>query len=184
MTSPTPGSTIGSTSATFQWTSGSGIYAKWLQIGTTGPGSRGCFQRSCVRDKSNGVTGLPSSGTIHVRLLSWIGSGWQTNDYTYTMSSGTKAEMTSPTPGSTISSNLGNVPVDFRKRHLRQMATDWYNWPWKRGCFQRSCVRDKSNGDQSTLFRHDPCSIAVLDRAAAGRTNDYTYTMNVGAKGR
>jgi len=101
MTSPTPGSTIGSTSATFQWTSGSGIYAKWLQIGTTGPGSEDVFNGR-VYGTSRTVTGLPSSGTIHVRLLSWIGSGWQINDYTYTMNVGAKAEMTWPAPGSPI----------------------------------------------------------------------------------
>ena len=51
---------------------------------------------------SRTVTGLPVSGTLNVRLMSYIGSAWQFNDYTYTMSAGVKAVMTSPTPGSTL----------------------------------------------------------------------------------
>ena len=48
------------------------------------------------------VTGLPASGTLNVRLMSYIGSGWQFNDYTYTMNAAVKAVMTWPTPGSVI----------------------------------------------------------------------------------
>ncbi|MEX0409845.1 hypothetical protein ABGN05_30005, partial [Aquibium sp. LZ166] len=54
---------------------------------------------------SKTVSGLPSSGTIYVRLWSYISGSWQWNDYTYKAGGGTKAVMTSPTPGSTLGSS-------------------------------------------------------------------------------
>jgi hypothetical protein len=54
------------------------------------------------------VTGLPSDGSpVYVRLWSYIDTGWQFNDYTYT-ASGTapvpvKAALTSPASGSKLS---------------------------------------------------------------------------------
>ena len=51
------------------------------------------------------MTGLPTSGTLNVRLWSWMSGGWQYTDYTYTMNAAVKAVMSSPTPGSTLTSS-------------------------------------------------------------------------------
>ncbi|MEX0406943.1 S8 family serine peptidase [Aquibium sp. LZ166] len=104
MTSPTPGSTLGS-SATFIWTTGSGVSQYWLYVGSTGVGSYNIYQASQGTSTTRTVTGLPSTGTIYVRLWSYISGSWQWNDYTYKAGGGTKAVMTSPTPGSTLGSS-------------------------------------------------------------------------------
>ena len=104
MTSPTPGSTLGS-SATFVWTTGSGVSQYWLYVGSTGVGSSNIWNASNGTSTTRTVTGLPSTGTIYVRLWSLISGSWQSNDYTYKTGGGTKAVMTSPTPGSTLGSS-------------------------------------------------------------------------------
>ena len=101
MTSPAPGSTIVS-ATTFQWTAGSNVSEYWLYVGSTGVGSSNIHSASTGISRSRAVSGLPSSGTIHVRLWSLIASRWQYRDYTYVAAS--PAIMSSPTPGSTIGS--------------------------------------------------------------------------------
>ena len=56
---------------------------------------------------SKTVTGIPTtSGTLNVRLYSLIHGVWQYIDYTYTEASpAAPATMTSPTPGSTLTSS-------------------------------------------------------------------------------
>jgi hypothetical protein len=103
MTSPTNGSTIGSTT-TFTWSPGSGNTEFWLQVGTTGTGSSNIYSSSQLTGTSKTLSGLPS-GTIYVRLSSrGAGGAWNFNDYSYTVPivSCTSAQMTSPTNGSTI----------------------------------------------------------------------------------
>ena len=53
------------------------------------------------------VSGLPTNGsTVYVRLKSKIGANWVNSDYTYTATSAsTPAQITSPTPGSTLTSS-------------------------------------------------------------------------------
>jgi len=104
MSSPTPGSTLSTSSATFSWTAGSGVSSYWLYIGTTGAGSNNIFSQGGTQ-RTRTVTGLPASGTLYVRLYSYINSAWQYNDYTYTMNAAVKAVMSSPTPGSTLTSS-------------------------------------------------------------------------------
>ena len=101
ITSPAPGSTLTSTEATFNWTAGTGVAGYWLRVGTNGAGSANIFGNGGAQTSFT-VTDLPASGTLNVRLMSYIGSGWQSNDYTYTMDAAAKAVMTSPTPDSTL----------------------------------------------------------------------------------
>ena len=82
MSSPTPGSTLTSSSATFNWTSGSGVTSYWLHVGNAGAGSTNIFNNGGTQT-SRTVTGLPTLGIINVRLWSWMSGGWQYNDYTY-----------------------------------------------------------------------------------------------------
>ena len=109
MTSPTPGSTLTSSVVTFTWSAGSGVSEYWLEIGTS-PGGYEFYTQSQGASLSVTVSGLSTNGsTLYVRLWSKISGVWQSNDYTYTAASGgnpTKAQMTSPTPGSTLTSSV------------------------------------------------------------------------------
>ncbi len=109
LTSPTPGSTLTSSSVTLTWSNGAGVSEYWLYLGTT-PGGYDIYNGSQGTNLSRTITGLPTDGsTIYVRLFSAIGDGWSYNDYTYSIDCsgcGTAAaEMISPAPGSTLSSS-------------------------------------------------------------------------------
>jgi len=106
MTSPTPSSTLTSSSATFDWTVGTGVTEYDLHVGTSSAGSSNIFA-GVVTGTSKSVTGIPTTGgTLYVRLYSLINGAWQYNDYTYTEASpAVPATMTSPTPGSTLTSS-------------------------------------------------------------------------------
>jgi hypothetical protein len=107
MTSPAPGSTLTSSSVTFQWTAGGAAqYGLW--IGTTGAGSNNITSTGGTT-QSFSATGLPTNGeTLYVRLWSQVSGVWQFTDYTYTAATigqqgNGSAVMTSPAPGSTVS---------------------------------------------------------------------------------
>jgi len=105
MTSPTPGSTLTSSSVTFQWSAGSATqYGLW--IGSTGVGSSNLATPPSGTNTSYTATALPADGrTLYVRLWSLVSAVWQYNDYTYTAVTASAAVMTSPTPGSTLTSS-------------------------------------------------------------------------------
>jgi hypothetical protein len=87
MTTPSPGSTLTSTSVTFQWSAGSGVSDYVLSVGTTGVGSNNIANLDRGTNLSALVSGLPTNGsTVYVRLASLIGAAWQFLDYTYTAS--------------------------------------------------------------------------------------------------
>jgi hypothetical protein len=108
ITSPVPGSTLTSSTVTFVWNTGSGVERYWLDVGTTLGGTQ-IYTDSQGTNLSMTVSGLPTNGsTVYVRLWSLIGGAWQINDYTYTAASGgagVKAAITSPVPGSTLTSS-------------------------------------------------------------------------------
>jgi hypothetical protein len=110
LTSPANGSTLASSTATFQWTAGSGATQYWLHIGSA-PGGADLVSRDLGTTLSTVVSGLPTNGqTLYVRLHTYIGA-WQFNDYTLTAatpSGGTKAQLFSPAPGSVLSSTTVN----------------------------------------------------------------------------
>jgi len=103
MTSPTPGSKLLFSSATFTWTAGSQVTQYDLHVGTTGAGSSNIFGGS-VTGQTKTITGIPTTaGTLNVRLYSYINGAWQYNDYTYTEASpAAPATMTTPVAGSTL----------------------------------------------------------------------------------
>jgi hypothetical protein len=83
ITTPTPGSTLGSSSATFNWTTGTGVSQYFLYLGTTAAGNE-IYGQSQGTNRSVKVTGIPTNGhTIYVMLWSSIGGNWQTESYTY-----------------------------------------------------------------------------------------------------
>ena len=105
MTSPTPGSTLTSGTATFTWTAATGNESGYyLWVGTS-PGSANLGGYTAPPGLSVTVNVPTSGATIYVRLWTQIsGATYLYNDYTYTEATLSAATMTSPTPGSTLTS--------------------------------------------------------------------------------
>ena len=103
MTSPTPGTTLSGSSATFTWTVGTGVTNAGLWVGTTAGGSDLYYgSASAGPITTSTVSGLPMNGsTVYVRLWSQVNGAWQYTDYTY--KAVTPTAMTSPTPGTALS---------------------------------------------------------------------------------
>ncbi|PYN89534.1 MAG: hypothetical protein DMD87_05345, partial [Candidatus Rokuibacteriota bacterium] len=102
LTSPTPGSTLPGSTATFSWSAGIGATQYLLSIGTTGVGSADLYQ-SQGTNTSAIVSGLPLDGrTVYARLASLVAAGWVSSDYIYTAASLSRAVMTSPVAGSIL----------------------------------------------------------------------------------
>jgi hypothetical protein len=110
LTTPTPSTVLSGSSATFQWTPGSGPTQYELWLGTTGPGSLNVYTTNNVTSTSVTVNTLPTNGAVlYARLWSLINGAWQSVDYTYT-EAGTpaKAVLTGPTPSSVLSGSSVN----------------------------------------------------------------------------
>jgi hypothetical protein len=106
LTTPAPGSTLTSSSATFIWTAGVGATNYWLDVGST-PGGNQYWQSGTLGNVlTTTVNGLPTDGrNLYVTLYSLVDGQWFGTVYTYmafNASSGLAA-MQSPTPGSTLS---------------------------------------------------------------------------------
>jgi len=109
LVTPTPGATLSSSNVVFQWTAGAAT-RYWLNVGTS-PGAFDITNRDMDVQLSAVVGGIPvNGGTLYVRLHSLINGGWQFNDYTLTapLINGLKAQLISPSPGSTLSSTTLN----------------------------------------------------------------------------
>ena len=102
LTSPTPGSALTGSSATFNWSAGVGVTKYEFLLGTTGPGSDNLDYLASATALSSGlVSNIPTNGmTLYARLYSLIGGVWQHTDYTYTELG--PASLISPAPGSTL----------------------------------------------------------------------------------
>jgi hypothetical protein len=82
--SPSPGTTLSSSSVTFTWTAGRGLSQIWLDVGTTQGGSQ-IYGATQGTSTSRIVSGIPTGGvTIYLRLWSLSSLGWSFTDYTYT----------------------------------------------------------------------------------------------------
>ena len=81
-----------------------GVSAKqyWLSVGSTGVGSSDIYSGGQGLQLSRTVAGVPTSGTVFVRLWTLWLTGWVWNDYTYNGGLPVKAVMTSPAAGSTL----------------------------------------------------------------------------------
>jgi CSLREA domain-containing protein len=82
LTTPRPGSTFAGSTVAFQWTSGTGVTAYRLSIGTTFAGVD-LFNQDEGTNLSAVVPGLPTGSPVYVRLWSQIASVWLFNDYQY-----------------------------------------------------------------------------------------------------
>ncbi len=84
ITNPSPGSTLTSSSVTFQWSSGAGVSEYFLYVGTS-LGANDIYGQSQGLSLSATVNNLPVDGsTLYVRLWWDTSAGWQYTDYTYT----------------------------------------------------------------------------------------------------
>ncbi len=100
MISPPPGTPIGE-EVTFQWTEGAGVDQYWIQVGSR-EGSAALFNRNAEGSTTARAMGLPTSGTVFVRLWSLISGSWEYIDYSYEAREENRSVMLSPAPGSEI----------------------------------------------------------------------------------
>jgi hypothetical protein len=107
VTTPMPGSTLTSSTVTFDWTAGSpGPYSYWMDVGNTAGGNNYYSSGNLGNVTTTTVSGLPTDGSmIYVTLYTLISGSWVGNAYTYTALNSTSglATMQTPTPGTTIS---------------------------------------------------------------------------------
>ena len=129
LSSPTPGSVLPGSTATFSWLgNGTNVLDWWVHVGTT----QGAFN---IKDTgslgagtfSTTVSGLPTNGSsVWVRLWYSIPSGWQFVDVQYTASGGGAGgggpAMIGPTPGSVLSGSS----VTFSWAANGQSVRDWW----------------------------------------------------------
>ena len=91
MLNPAPGSTLRSSTVTFNWSAG-GATAYSLVVGTS-PGMGNIYSSGSITSQSATVSNLPTNGhPIYVSLWSLVNNSWSANKYTYT------ASTTSPSP--------------------------------------------------------------------------------------
>jgi hypothetical protein len=103
LTSPTPGSVLGSTNVVFSWTPGGGVSEYDLYLGTGSAGSTNLYNSAGVTTTSVAVAKIPALGaTVYARLSYLIKGVWGHTDYTYTESPIANPALTSPTPGSVL----------------------------------------------------------------------------------
>jgi len=85
MTSPTPGSKLTGSSATFVWSASAGGTGYWLYLGSTGAGSSNLYSSGTLPGTSATVNGLPTNGeTIYATLFTRIDGAWKPVSYKYT----------------------------------------------------------------------------------------------------
>ncbi|HPF41575.1 MAG TPA: M6 family metalloprotease domain-containing protein [Phycisphaerae bacterium] len=86
--SPVDGSTLTSTSVTFQWNTGAEVTQYRLWVGTVplnASTDANIFRSTAITDTSYTVSGIPSDGsTIYVKLHSYINSVFQATSFTFT----------------------------------------------------------------------------------------------------
>jgi hypothetical protein len=105
ISTPAPGSTLSTSSVTFQWTAGVKVSQYWLYVSTISAGRNDLFDSGGINQLSQTVNNLPTDGsTLYVTLYSLIGSTWQYKICTF-KTTATPAAISSPTPGSTLSSS-------------------------------------------------------------------------------
>lgn len=104
ITSPAQGTTLGTQTATFTWDLGVSVASYALWVGST-PGGYDLYAGNEGTATSRNVT-VPGDGRkLYVTLYSLINGAYQGNSYWYTcptLPDGGAAQITAPTPGSTL----------------------------------------------------------------------------------
>jgi hypothetical protein len=84
MQSPTPGTGLSGTSATFTWSQDPNATAYWVDIGSSAGGNNVYSSGNLGTALSTTVYTLPANGsTIYVSLYSYVGGQWVNNPVTY-----------------------------------------------------------------------------------------------------
>ena len=116
ITSPTPGSTVTSSTMTVQWNAGSAVDEYWLGVGTSQAAIANTpwgniFADSVETKTSQWVSGIPLTGKpVFVRLWWRIGTTWFYTDSTYqTQKDRSTPSLVRPLPGSTLTSSTMTV---------------------------------------------------------------------------
>jgi CSLREA domain-containing protein len=85
LTSPTPGSTLGTSNVVFTWSGGTDVTKYDLLVGLSGPGSTDLFYTGSTLATTATAPKLPANGAkIYVRLMSDINGTWRSTDYIFT----------------------------------------------------------------------------------------------------
>ena len=179
MSTPAPGSKLGTSGVTFTWTAGYGATEYNLWLGLTGPGSSSLYASGWVTTTSTTLATLPANGaTVYARLYSFVNGVVEYNDYTFTEApAGTPAAMISPTGGST----LGTSDVVFTWT-AGVGATQYDLWLGLSGPGSSSLYTSGWVTTTSTTVTSLPAKGATvyarLYSMVNGKTeyNDYTYT--------
>jgi hypothetical protein len=114
ISSPAPGSTLSGSSVTFTWAAVNGATDYAITVGTTAVGSSNIYaSASGAPATSQAVTGLPTSGTIYVRVYSYVGGFWTSRDFTFTGGTASSTPTISLTPSalSFASTAVGSTTV-------------------------------------------------------------------------
>jgi sugar lactone lactonase YvrE len=178
MTSPTAGTTLGSSNIHFTWTAGVGVTSYNLWLGLNGVGSSNLYNSGVTTATSVIVPVLPAKGgTIYARLFSDVGGRWESTDYTYTAATGGLAAITSPSPGAT----LGTSNVTFT--WTAGVGVTHYNlWVGLNGVGSSDLYNSGSITNTTTTVPKLPASGATLhvrlysDVGGEWESTDYTYT--------
>jgi len=105
LTSPAPSSRLTGSTVSFEWTGGAGASSYRLSVGNAAS-VFDLFDEVVDTNLSQIVSSLPTDGrTVFVRLWTQFDGFWESNDYTFTAATivvPRKAELTSPAPGSTL----------------------------------------------------------------------------------
>jgi hypothetical protein len=109
ITIPTPGTTLSGSTVTFGWTdNGVSVSQWWLYVGSA-VGGNDIYNSGSISagTRSRTVSGIPTDGrAIYVQLWYYSSGGWKYVRAEYTAATITTApKMTSPVPGSTLSSS-------------------------------------------------------------------------------
>jgi N-acetylneuraminic acid mutarotase len=178
MSTPSSGSTLGTSDVLFTWTAGYGVTQYQLWLGLSGAGSSGLYTSGWLPSTSITVPSLPGNGaTVYARLYSTIDGKNQYNDYTFTEGeSGVPATMTLPTTGST----LGTSDVQFTWTKGTNV-TQYQLWLGTTGAGSSGLYTSGWLTTQSTTVPSLPAKGATvyarLYSTIGGKNqyNDYTY---------
>jgi hypothetical protein len=129
LTSPVPGSTLSSTSATFTWSPAAGSTIYRLLLGTTGAGASDVYNGSPTASTSAAVSTIPANGArLYARLMYMVHQAWYAIDYTFTQPTSIPPTLTSPVPGSTLSGPTATftwTPGVGYKYYRLTVSTGW-----------------------------------------------------------
>jgi hypothetical protein len=102
LTAPVPGTVLPGPDVTFSWAAATGATGYALRLGTT-PGANNLYGSGEITATSAAPTNLPTNGeTVYATLITYYYSVQVSNSYAFAAAA--QAALTSPAPGSTLSS--------------------------------------------------------------------------------